>query len=53
MSPWSAMPQVHDPVKQGLITYSVRLAREKVTVAHVGEGRTFNNLAVPDAVAQC
>jgi nucleoside-diphosphate-sugar epimerase len=32
------LPQVHDPVKQGLITYLVALAREKGVSAYVGEG---------------
>ncbi len=33
------LPQVHDPVKQGLVTYLVNLAREKGVSAYVGEGR--------------
>jgi len=33
------LPQVHDPVKQGLITYLVSLAREKGSSAYIGEGR--------------
>jgi nucleoside-diphosphate-sugar epimerase len=33
------LPQVHDPVKQGLITYAVQLAREKGVSAYIGEGR--------------
>jgi nucleoside-diphosphate-sugar epimerase len=33
------LPQVHDPVKQGLITYLVALAREKGISAYVGNGR--------------
>ncbi|WP_058187027.1 SDR family oxidoreductase [Terracidiphilus gabretensis] len=32
------LPQVHDPVKQGLITYVVQIAREKGVSAYVGEG---------------
>ena len=32
------LPQVHDPVKQGLITYSLTLAREKGVSAYVGDG---------------
>ena len=32
-------PQVHDPVKQGLVTYMVAVAREKGVSAYVGEGR--------------
>jgi nucleoside-diphosphate-sugar epimerase len=33
------LPQVHDTVKQGLITYAVQVAREKATSAYIGEGR--------------
>lgn len=33
------LPQVHDPVKQGLITYAVNLARDKGVSAYVGDGR--------------
>jgi nucleoside-diphosphate-sugar epimerase len=32
------LPQVHDPVKQGLVTYLINLAREKGLSAYVGEG---------------
>jgi nucleoside-diphosphate-sugar epimerase len=32
------LPQVHDTVKQGLITYVVRVAREKGASAYIGEG---------------
>jgi nucleoside-diphosphate-sugar epimerase len=32
------LPQVHDPVKQGLITYMIALAREKGVSAFVGDG---------------
>ena len=32
------LPQVHDRVKQGLITYLVSLAREKGVSAYIGEG---------------
>jgi len=32
------LPQVHDPVKQGLITYLVDVAREKGVSAYVGDG---------------
>jgi nucleoside-diphosphate-sugar epimerase len=32
------LPQVHDPLKQGLITYMIALAREKRVSAYIGEG---------------
>jgi nucleoside-diphosphate-sugar epimerase len=32
------LPQVHDTVKQGLVTYAVQLAREKGVSAYIGEG---------------
>jgi nucleoside-diphosphate-sugar epimerase len=32
------LPQVHDTVKQGLITYRVQLAREKGVSAYIGDG---------------
>jgi nucleoside-diphosphate-sugar epimerase len=32
------LPQVHDTVKQGLITYAVQMAREKGASAYIGEG---------------
>jgi nucleoside-diphosphate-sugar epimerase len=32
------LPQVHDTVKQGLITYAVQVAREKGESAYIGEG---------------
>jgi nucleoside-diphosphate-sugar epimerase len=32
------LPQVHDTVKQGLITYAVTVAREKGVSAYVGDG---------------
>jgi len=32
------LPQVHDTVKQGLVTYAVQLARQKGVSAYVGEG---------------
>jgi nucleoside-diphosphate-sugar epimerase len=32
------LPQVHDPVKQGLVTYAIAIAREKGVCAYVGEG---------------
>ena len=33
------LPQVHDTVKQGLITFLVALAREKGVSAYIGDGR--------------
>jgi nucleoside-diphosphate-sugar epimerase len=33
------LPQVHDTVKQGLVTYMIALAREKGVSAYVGAGR--------------
>ena len=32
------LPQVHDPVKQGLISYMVQMARKKGASAYIGEG---------------
>jgi nucleoside-diphosphate-sugar epimerase len=32
------LPQVHDTVKQGLITYTMQLAREKGVSAYIGDG---------------
>lgn len=32
------LPQVHDTVKQGLVTFAIRLAREKGVSAYIGEG---------------
>lgn len=37
------LPQVHNTVRQGLLTYAVAVAREKGVAAYVGEGR--NRLA--------
>ena len=33
------LPQVHNTIKQGLITYAITLAREKGVSAYVGDGR--------------
>ncbi len=33
------LPQVHDTIRQGLITYAIAVAREKGLSAYVGEGR--------------
>ncbi len=33
------LPQVHDTVKQGLVTYSIQIAREKGVAAYIGDGR--------------
>ena len=32
------LPQVHDTVKQGLITYAIQVAREKGASAYIGDG---------------
>lgn len=32
------LPQVHDPERQGLVSYAIEVAREKGVVAYVGEG---------------
>ena len=32
------LPQVHDPVKQGLVTYLINVAREKGVSAYIGDG---------------
>ena len=32
------LPQVHNPVKQGLVTYAIELARQKGVSAYVGDG---------------
>jgi nucleoside-diphosphate-sugar epimerase len=33
------LPQVHDTVKQGLVTYAIELARQKGVSAYIGDGR--------------
>ncbi len=33
------LPQVHDTVKQGLVTYMIAVAREKGVSAYIGDGR--------------
>jgi nucleoside-diphosphate-sugar epimerase len=33
------LPQVHNTIKQGLVTYSIAIAREKGVSAYVGDGR--------------
>jgi nucleoside-diphosphate-sugar epimerase len=33
------LPQVHDTVKQGLVTYAIDMARQKRLSAYIGEGR--------------
>ena len=39
------LPQVHDTVKQGLITYAVQMAREKGVSAYVGDGSNRGSAA--------
>src|SRR5262249_49922289 len=34
------LPQVHDTVKQGMVTYTIRVAREKGVSGYVGNGLT-------------
>lgn len=46
------LPQVHDPVKQGLITPLVEIARQKGWVAYVGEGLNRFPAAHVDDVAR-
>jgi NAD(P)-dependent dehydrogenase (short-subunit alcohol dehydrogenase family) len=41
------LPQVHDTVKQGLVSYAIRLAREKGVVAYVGDGKNRTRLKCP------
>jgi nucleoside-diphosphate-sugar epimerase len=33
------LPQVHNTVKQGLVTYAIELARQKGVFAYIGDGR--------------
>jgi nucleoside-diphosphate-sugar epimerase len=33
------LPQVHDTVKQGLVSYAIQIARQKGVSAYIGEGR--------------
>ena len=33
------LPQVHNPVKQGLVTYAIEFARQKGVSAYIGDGR--------------
>lgn len=33
------LPQVHDTVRQGLVTYAITVAREKGFLAYIGEGK--------------
>ena len=46
------LPQVHDPVKQGLITPLVEIARQKGWVAYLGEGLNRFPAAHVDDVAR-
>ncbi len=45
------LPQVHDTVKQGLITYSISVARQKGVAAYAGDGlNRWTAVHVSDAV---
>jgi nucleoside-diphosphate-sugar epimerase len=46
------LPQVHDPVKQGLITPYIELSREKGLVGYLGEGANRWSAAHVDDVAK-
>ena len=46
------LPQVHDTVKQGLVTYAIALAREKGVSAYVGDGTNRWAAAHVNDVAQ-
>ena len=46
------LPQVHDPERQGLITWWIALAREKGVFAYVGEGRNRWAAALVSDVAR-
>jgi nucleoside-diphosphate-sugar epimerase len=46
------LPQVHDTVKQGLVTYAIQVAREKGIAAYVGDGLNRWPAAHRLAVAQ-
>lgn len=45
------LPQVHDPRKQGLITYMIAIARQHGTLAYVGDGANRVAAAHVDDVA--
>lgn len=45
------LPQVHDTVKQGLVSYAIEVARAKGVVAYVGEGSNRWSAAHRDDVA--
>ena len=45
------LPQVHDPLKQGLITYAVQVAHEKGKSAYIGDGSNRWPAAHVDDVA--
>ena len=46
------LPQVHDPVKQGLVSYVIAVAREKGESAYVGDGANRWAAAHVDDVAR-
>ena len=46
------LPQVHDTVKQGLVTYAIQIAREKGVSAYIGDGHNRWPAAHVDSVAR-
>ena len=46
------LPQVHDPVKQGLVSYVIAVARQQGVSAYVGEGANRWAAAAVDDVAR-
>ncbi len=46
------LPQVHDPVKQGIVTYLIAIGRQLGALSYVGEGRNGVAAAHVDDVAR-